>query len=181
MSHPMPSSVLQGLDIPSFETDRLMLRPFRPADFERLAQFYAHPASATYGGPCSRDDAWRKFAAYLGHWALRGYGPWALERKSDGMFVGLSGLWFPEGWIEPEITWALMPDAQGQGYATEAAARALQAAYEHFGWQTAVSVVLDSNTASAAVAERLGAALERRIPFKGETGRVYRHRGPLSA
>src|SRR5690606_18513350 len=57
---------------------------------------------------------------YPGHWALRGYGPWALERKDTGAFVGLCGPWYPEGWIEPEITWALMPGHHGLGFATEA-------------------------------------------------------------
>lgn len=173
---PMPAaSALNGLAIPRFESERLLLRPFCEADFDGLAAFFAHPVSATYGGPCGRDEAWRKFAAYLGHWALRGYGPWALERLSDGAFIGLAGLWFPEGWLEPEITWALRPEHQGQGYATEAARRALQAAYQHFGWTTAVSVVAAGNAASSAVAERLGARLERRIPFRGGEGLVYRH------
>ncbi|WP_271008018.1 GNAT family N-acetyltransferase [Paucibacter sp. B51] len=166
--------------IPSFESDRLRLRPFAEADFEGMARFFADPVSASYGGPCGRDEAWRKFAAYFGHWALRGYGPWALERKSDGMFLGLSGLWFPEGWLEPEITWALLPEAQGQGYATEAAGAALRAAYHHFGWQTAVSVIAAGNRPSVQVAERLGATLERSIPFRGGEGLVYRHQGPAA-
>lgn len=174
----MTDAALGGLQIPRFETERLWLRPFREADFDGLARFFASPVSATYGGPCAREEAWRKFAAYLGHWALRGYGPWALECKRDGAFIGLSGLWNPEGWVEPEITWALLPEAQGQGYATEAARGALAAAYSHFGWRTAVSVVAEGNHASVAVAQRLGARLEQRIPFRGGQGLVYRHRGP---
>ena len=114
--------------IPCFESARLRLRPFTEADFEPMAAFFASPVSASYGGPCDRVDAWRKFAVYSGHWALRGYGPWALEDKASGVYVGLAGLWFPEGWIEPEITWALVPGQHGKGYATEAAQRALQAA-----------------------------------------------------
>lgn len=53
--------------VPILETERLILRGFRQDDFEAMAQFYAHPISAFYGGPCGRDDAWRKFAAYPGH------------------------------------------------------------------------------------------------------------------
>lgn len=167
------------LDIPVFETPRLRLRGFRPDDFEPFVGFYASEISATYGGPCGRDEAWRKFAVFSGHWALRGYGPWALELKATGELVGLSGLWCPEGWLEPEVTWALLPGHHGQGYATEAAHRALQAAYEHFGWGTAVSVVAVGNKASAAVARRLGATLESTIPFRGGEGWVFRHRGPV--
>jgi RimJ/RimL family protein N-acetyltransferase len=167
------------LTIPEFESERLRFRAFTQADFEPMAAFFASPVSATYGGPCGRDDAWRKFAVYAGHWALRGYGPWALQDKASGAFVGLAGPWFPEGWIEPEITWALVPDHHGKGYATEAAQRTLQAAYDLLGWRTAVSVVATGNDASIAVAQRLGAVWEQTIAFRGGHAHVYRHVSPI--
>ena len=167
-------------NIPTFESSRLLLRPFRNADFEPMALFYASDVSRPYGGPCSRDEAWRKFAVYSGLWVLRGYGPWALEEKDTGSFVGLCGMWYPEGFPEPEISWALIPGQHGKGYATEAARRALQAAYEHFGWKTAVSVIATDNAASHAVAQRLGAKQESRIAFRGALADVYRHL-PLEA
>lgn len=166
--------------IPCFTSERLVLRAFTSDDFEPMADFFADPVSSSYGGPCGRDEAWRKFAVYSGHWVLRGFGPWALEEKASGAFVGVSGLWYPEGWSEPEITWALVPGQHGKGYATEAAKRSLQAAYEHFGWTTAISVVATNNPASIAVAERLGARYESTIPFRQGQAHVYRHRGPGS-
>ncbi len=84
------------------------------------------------------------------------------------------------GWIEPEITWALVLGAHGKGYATEGAQRALQAAYEDFGWTTAVSVVSVENTASQAVAQRMGATLERDIDYRYGPAHLYRHLGPGS-
>jgi len=161
--------------IPTFESQRLILRAFQPSDFEPMATFFADPLSAHYGGPCGREEAWRKFAVYSGHWLLRGYGPWALEDKATGAYVGLAGLWFPEGWVEPEITWALVPGQHGKGFATEAALRALQAAYQHFGWTTAVSVVSTQNRASQAVAQRMGATLERDITYRHGQAHLYRH------
>lgn len=93
-----------SVTIPSYETERLILRPFKQEDFEPMARFFADPVSSFYGGPCGREDVWRKFDVCAGHWALRGFGPWALEEKHGGAFVGLSGLWYPEGWFAPEIT-----------------------------------------------------------------------------
>ncbi len=166
------------MNIPTIESDRLILRHFDEDDFEPMASFFADPISSFYGGPCSRDDAWRKFAAYPGHWALRGYGPWALERKDTGAFIGLCGPWYPEGWFAPEITWALMPGHHGNGFATEAARRALDAAYADYGWESAVSVIAVENTASVKVAERLGAQLEQSIEGRYGHAHVYRHRAP---
>lgn len=166
--------------IPTITTQRLILREFRGDDFEPMADFFADPISSFYGGPCDREDAWRKFAAYPGHWALRGYGPFAIETKDTGEFIGLTGPWYPEGWIEPEITWALVPGTHGKGYATEAAERALEFAYRDLGWATAVSVIALGNDASAAVATRLGAQVEREVEFRHGTANLYRHRPPTA-
>ncbi len=161
--------------IPRLESARLLLREYQPDDFEPMAAFYADSISSFYGGPCNREEAWRKFAMYPGHWPLRGFGPWALEEKESGAFVGLCGPYFPDGWYAPEITWALMPGYHGKGYATEAALRALRSAYEDFGWETAVSVIAIENAASEAVARRLGATKESVIDFRYGRANVYRH------
>lgn len=170
--------VAVNIDVPELRTERLLLRPFRPDDAEPMIEFYADPVSRFYGGPLERDDAWRRFAMYPGHWTLRGYGPWAIEVVETGEYAGLAGPWYPEGWIEPEITWALVPRFHGRGYATEAAARTLQAAYELFGWRTAVSVISVENPASVAVAERLGATREAAVTYRYGAAHLYRHRPP---
>jgi RimJ/RimL family protein N-acetyltransferase len=166
------------MQVPTLETDRLVMREFRADDFEPMAMFYADPVSRFYGGPCGREEAWRKFAMYPGHWTLRGYGPWALELRSTGEYVGLCGLWYPDGWIEPEITWALIPEFHGHGYATEAAGRALRAAYDDFGWNTAISVIALDNAASVAVATRLGARFEAEVEYRYGRAALYRHVAP---
>ncbi len=164
-----------GLEIPTLNSRRLTLRSFGSSDFDDVAAFFAHPSSSMYGGPCERWEAWRKLAAYLGHWALRGFGPFAMEETTSGRLVGWTGMWAPEGWPEPEITWALLPEFVGRGFATEGARRALRSAYEDFGWHTAISLINAQNGPSIAVAERLGATLERSEEVFGSPGLVYRH------
>lgn len=162
-------------EVPIIESDRLLFRPHRPSDFEPMAAFYADPISSFYGGPCDREEAWRKFAVYPGHWPLRGYGPWALEEKSSGEFVGMCGPWYPEGWYAPEITWALIPDHHGKGFATEAGVRSLRFVYEQLGWESAVSVIAVDNVASARVAQRMGATLEADVQYRYGDAHLYRH------
>ncbi len=170
-----------SITVPTLHTERLVLRAFRAADAEPMTAFFADPVSQFYGGPLGPEDAWRKFATYPGHWFLRGYGPWAIERRDTGEYIGLTGPWYPAGWIEPEITWALVPGHHGQGYATEAAAAALAATYELFGWTTAVSVIATANAASIRVADRLGAVRERAVTFRYGDAHLYRHRPPEAA
>ena len=169
-----------SITVPTVHTDRLVLRAFQASDAGPMATFFGDPISQFYGGPLDADDAWRRFAMYPGHWFLRGYGPWAIELRTTGEYLGLTGPWYPAGWIEPEITWALVPGHHGHGYATEAAGAALTATYEMFGWSTAVSVIARANAASIRVAERLGAIRERDVTYRYGDAYLYRHRAPAA-
>lgn len=92
-----------SITIPRLETERLLLREYRQADFDAFAAFYETPRSGFIGGPMPRELAWRVLATHLGHWALRGFGFRAVEEKATGAFCGHVGLWHPEGWPEPEV------------------------------------------------------------------------------
>jgi len=162
--------------IPVLETERLLLREGRESDFEVLAAFYADErASKFVGGPLTRAEAWGRVAFNRGHWALRGFGNWALEEKATGAYVGWSGLWFPEGFPAREVGWGLMPAKRGRGYATEAALRARAYAYEALGWETAISLIAQDNAPSLRVAVRLGATFERMAQHENLEFAVYRH------
>ena len=130
--------------------------------------------AVTLGGASGRDDRGAN-AIELG---VRDRANANASIATSGRFVGLTGPWFPDGWIEPEITWALIPGHHGKGYATEAARAALEAAYSLFGWTTAVSVIATENAASIAVAERLGATREASMSYRYGPAYLYRHRPP---
>src|ERR1700744_2052993 len=106
--------------IPHLEPERLLLRDFRQSDFEAYASFMADPDVTRYltPQPMKRDEAWRSLASQIGHWTLRGYGRWAVERKSDGAFMGPVGMINPEGWPALEIGWTLGKAYWGHGYAS---------------------------------------------------------------
>src|SRR5690348_1531342 len=144
--------------IPRLETERLILRVFSAEDFDVWAGFMADAEVMRYlgGAPLSRADAWRTLAASLGHWQLRGYGTWAVERKSDGAFMGRVGIINPEGWPGLEIGWTLGRPFWGNGYATEAAACAMRFAFLTQPVEKLISCIDPDNVASQAVARRLG-------------------------
>ena len=168
-----------AIEIPKLETERLYLRAFEECDVTPMAEFYRDEAVAKYvGGTETRQQVWRRIASYIGHWALRGYGMFALEEKSTGSFVGYSGNWYPDGWPEPEIAYGLTSAGQGKGYATEAAGRVLQYAYETLSWTTAISAVDPANKPSARVAQRLGATFETHKPVAFFSADIYRHQPP---
>ncbi len=144
--------------IPHLETDRLLLREMREGDLEAWASFMADPEVVRYlnGTPQARSDAWRSMALTLGHWLLRGYGLWAVERKSDGAFLGRVGMHNPEGWPGLEVGWTLGRPYWGHGYATEAAAASMHYAFLTQPVDKVISCIDPENKASQAVAMRLG-------------------------
>lgn len=170
---------VSGSAIPTLVTQRLILRAWREEDLDALAVFYAHEDTARFvGGVCTRDEAWRRMASMVGHWMLRGYGPWAIEERRTNVFVGYTGLWKPEGWPEPELIWGLAAHAQGKGYATEAAGAARRYAYETLGWRTLASFIRSQNEPSRRVAIRLGAVVDGQFELRGFPIDVHRHPGP---
>lgn len=179
MIAPLPiAPALAG--VPVVETERLILRAPQACDLEASIVAHDDPRARWMGGHAGRDVAWRTFATIIGHWALRGFGLWAVTEKRSDACIGTVGCWYPEGWPEREIGWFVFPAAEGRGIAREAARAAIGFAWGTLGWTTAVSYIHPENARSVALAERLGAvrddAADRPKPELGTL--VYRHPGP---
>src|SRR5438105_11821312 len=117
--------------IPVIETRRLNLRGWRETDLDDYSAMMADEDVTRFvGGVLSRGDAWRGMAFLIGHWELRGYGPWAVERKSDRRLIGRVGLFNPAGWPSLEVIWTLDKPYWRQGYATEAATASMKFGFE---------------------------------------------------
>ncbi len=154
--------------IPRLETERLILRALRNEDLDAFAAFMADEDVARYlsGTPMTRDEAWRSLATALGHWQLRGYGTWAVERREDGAFIGRVGMINPDGWPGLEIGWTLGKPYWGAGYATEAAAAAMRYAFLTQPVDKLISCIDPDNVASQAVARRVGESKGPRTELK---------------
>jgi RimJ/RimL family protein N-acetyltransferase len=138
------------------ETERLILRPTRPEDFEPLAAFMADDATRFIGGPMARSAAWRGFLMIAGSWTITGYGMFSLIEKSTGDWVGRAGPWVPMDWPGTEVGWGLARSAWGKGYAVEAAVAAIDWAFDHLDWTEVIHCIDPDNLASQKVATRLG-------------------------
>jgi RimJ/RimL family protein N-acetyltransferase len=144
--------------VPVLETERTIMRGFCDADLDAAAAWMSDPEVMRFiGGVQTRSAAWRSLATYLGHWQLRGYGLWGIERKADGQLIGRAGLWNPEGWPGIEVGWTFARHAWGQGYATECGAASIAWAWENLpALERIISVIDPANQPSRRVAERLG-------------------------
>jgi RimJ/RimL family protein N-acetyltransferase len=125
------------------------------------------------GKTLNRLEAWRHMAFLIGHWDLLGYGHWAVEEKASGAFAGRVGFLNPADWPGFEIGWTLGRNFWGKGYATEAARRALQFAFDDLNRSHVISLIHPDNKASIRVAERLGEKLEGNTELLGHDVLIY--------
>jgi RimJ/RimL family protein N-acetyltransferase len=121
----------------------------------------------------TRVEAWRHMAMLVGHWALRGYGMWAVEERATGAFIGRIGFNNPDGWPAFEIGWTLGRPYWGKGYATEGARVALDYAFNKLDKPHVISLIHPENLGSISVAEKLGEKLEGETEVLGMPVLIY--------
>jgi RimJ/RimL family protein N-acetyltransferase len=150
---------------PSLETERLLLRPWRPAeDLDALAALNADPAVmrwVTPNRPLRREETADFLDWAVRHWDEHGFGLWAVVPRDEGAgCIGFAGLAIPSFLpaILPavEVGWRLAPAWWGRGLATEAARASVAFGFERLGLRLIVSVVDARNERSLRVAEKLG-------------------------
>ena len=163
------------------ETERLVLRVLGLDDFEDYAALSADPVTFRFSerGPMTSDEAWTRLLRHVGHWALLGWGLFAVEEKATGRFVGEAGLGDFRRSLGhdfdgvPEAAWTTAPWAQGQGYATEAMEAALAWTEQRLGAERSVCLIHVDNAASIRVAEKLGYKPLSDCTYRGYEARLF--------
>ena len=168
------------MSIPVLETERLVLRPWRPDD-ERDGRaaydLYRRPEVARWLGATPRPDtdvevSRRRLQRFdeVSADGPSGLGLWAIAL--DDVAIGTALLLrLPDGEGVPtddvEIGWHLHPDHWGHGYATEAARALVEHGFTSLNLEEIHAVAWAGNDPSFAVMRRLG--MERQC----ETDRWY--------
>lgn len=151
-------------DIPVLTTDRTVLRGLALTDFDDFAAMWADPGITRHitGTPSTPSDSWMRLLRHAGHWALLGYGYWAVTDRQSGAFLGAVGFGSfmrdldpPLGNV-PEAGWTMIGAAQGRGLAGEAMGAALDWADRALPGGETVCMISPENGTSLRLAARLG-------------------------
>lgn len=152
------------------ETDRLILRDWREADWEPFWQGTNTPEVMRWLGGVLDEAAMAAARARLEQYrAEHGHTFWVVERREDGAVLGFCGLkrctdeHGPFGMME--VGWRLREDAWGKGYAREAAEASLGVGFGRFGADEIVALTVEGNTGSWGLMRRLGMVRRPELDF----------------
>jgi RimJ/RimL family protein N-acetyltransferase len=139
----------------ALRTERLRLRGWRSADIERLNVIRRQFDVTRF---VSADKGLRNISIenQLEPWARFGFGPWAVELRSTGQFIGSIGMSFPGHWPSPELSWVLDSHHWNRGYATEGAKAVADFAFTSCGVDELIAICTPANHRSERVMKKLG-------------------------
>jgi RimJ/RimL family protein N-acetyltransferase len=156
------------------ETERLILRPWRPEDAEAALRIYGEAGVARWLSPAvDRVPDVDAMRLVLEQWIAEDArlvppaGRWAIELREDHRVVGGAVLLpLPPDNDDLEMGWQLNPDAWGRGYATEAGRAVARWAFAE-GFDEIMAVARVANSRASATARRIG------MEWVGETEKYY--------
>jgi RimJ/RimL family protein N-acetyltransferase len=161
-------------------TDRLVLRPYTADDLDDAFAFLSLPEVVRYlyWDVRTREQVRDFLTERASLHTLAADGDrlvLAVARQADGRVIGEVNLhWHSVAHRQGETGFVFHPDAQGHGYAREAATRMLDLAFDELGLHRVCAHTDGRNTASAGLMARLGmqqeACLREAEIFKGEYG-----------
>lgn len=158
------------------ESDRLYFRAFEPEDIQRWLPFFDDVPSLRFVGMQSgrfktmpneeRSTFWIERQVSRQQEGI--FGQLAIIEKDSGRFIGVGGLVHrneEQLHDELEVTYSLLPDARGKGYATELSRHFKQWAFDHTTIPAVVSIVHVENEGSIRVATKNGMIAEKQMEY----------------
>jgi ribosomal-protein-alanine N-acetyltransferase len=146
------------------QTNRLLLRPFSENDADGLARVLSDNEVAKFiGGPKTSHEARESAIRMRDAFAQRGWGTLAVVLPDTSTCIGYCGVRPLSCTPDVELAFALERSCWGNGFATEAAAAVLDAAFVCLRFESVVGTVYPENIASQRVLAKLGLKFERKV------------------
>ena len=161
----------------ALQTERLTMRPFSEDDAAFILELVNDADWLRFIGDKnlhSLEDAQRYLReGPMAMVAQRGHGLACVERRGDGVAVGMCGLIKRDSLDDVDLGFAFLPAGRSQGYAREAALAALKFGFGELALKRIVAITDPHNAASARVLEAVGMRFERLLP-PGDNGVALR-------
>jgi RimJ/RimL family protein N-acetyltransferase len=165
------------------ETERLILREFRPEDVDALAKVLSDAETMQYyPAPFDQAGVREWIERNRRRYEKDGHGLWAMILKSSGELIGDCGLTLQEvdGERLIEIGYHVRRDLWGNGLAPEAAQACRDLGFSKLGAERLISLIRPENLPSRRVAEKAGLTIWKETVWRGIPHLVYTISGPHS-
>jgi len=161
----------------TIETERMILRPFSIDDAKDFLELNSDPDVVRYAEKTvmkSLDEARQALlSAPLRDYEQYGYGRFAVILKPGEELVGFCGMKFLPELNLNELGYRLKKKCWGRGLATEAATATLRFARDTLELDYVIALILEGNTGSVRVAEKLGMEQNGMAQFMGLNAMKY--------
>lgn len=108
------------------------------------------------------------------HYRKYGFGKWAVIKKNNGEFIGLSGLKHYEEYDKTALSYSFLKKYWGNGYATEAAIGVLKHAFGKLNFERVIAWTTPDNKASIRVLQKSGFNYVRDEKWDDKVWEYYR-------
>ena len=142
------------------ETDRLVIRELELGDSAFMLDLLNQPSFIRFIGDRgveTLEDA----STYIQERALaayekNGFGPFAVELKTEGRVIGIVSLLDRDELDHVDIGFAFLPDSWRQGFATEATSAVMDFAFQDLGLEKIIAITQPDNIASIKTLDKMG-------------------------
>lgn len=161
------------------ETERILFRKVNLTDFDTWLEFHKNPISSRYWISemetpeieCKKwyEKQFNRFENNLG-------GMNALIEKQTGKLIGHAGLLIQnvDNVSELEVAYSLLPEFWNKGYATEAAKKCRDYAFENNFSDSLISIINLTNKPSENVALKNGMTIDKVTEYNGNKVNIFR-------
>jgi len=163
--------------LPTLETERLILRPFRIEDVDEWHHLNQDPEITRYtgdGGVISKEETAHRIRTHvLGDYEKHGFGRWIVMNKEDNCIIGFAGLKYMPDMDVVDLGYRFAQKYWRRGIATEASIAALAFGFGELELEKIVAYILPENIGSQKVLEKLGFTYIREFYEEDELEHEY--------
>ncbi|MBS1610031.1 MAG: GNAT family N-acetyltransferase [Bacteroidetes bacterium] len=166
------------------QTGRLIFRKIQESDFNNWLEFHKNPLTSLYWisekeSPEKECEKWYQYQFYRYENDKGGMN--ALIEKESGRLIGHCGLLVQtvDNITELEIAYSLLPEFWNKGYATEAASKCRDYAFENDFSDSLISIISLTNIPSEKVALKIGMSVDKQTIYHHNEVNIFRVNKPL--
>jgi [ribosomal protein S5]-alanine N-acetyltransferase len=155
------------------ETKRCALTKLQASDYDNVRRLYVNEEVRKYLG-----GAWTEEEAITGSFhrmlaSQEGASFWIIREKQTNAFIGLISLDMHHDGVSTEVSYELLPEWWGSGYAAETVTAVIDYAFRELGLPEVIAETQAANKASCRLLERIGMSFRDTVQRFGEQQAIY--------